>query len=287
MGNNITLQSTYQEYLKGNSFITSNLEIKQALFGLKHSLLEVDPRASIINTDVRVPIFYFTIKTHKDTFTTNTTRFSEIFSYNHGPQTLAKIARPVVNHKTSMSLLLSLYLSPLRRLTHPRCWTPAAAAETSCLQYRMSLLLQLARAYTLMSRYDCPGAVAAFRSLPKDQYRTPWVLCQMAKAHFVQTNYQVSCWLFEKPRRLDPDHVTDMDVYSTALWHLHKVTELSALSEELADSWYLSPQAWCAKGNCLSMHKEHEDAIKFFRRYTGGTAVCVRLHTAGTRVHVL
>ena len=165
-----------------------------------------------------------------------------------------------------MSLLLSLYLSPLRRLTHPRCWTPAAAAETSCLQYRMSLLLQLARAYTLMSRYDCPGAVAAFRSLPKDQYRTPWVLCQMAKAHFVQTNYQVSCWLFEKPRRLDPDHVTDMDVYSTALWHLHKVTELSALSEELADSWYLSPQAWCAKGNCLSMHKEHEDAIKFFRR---------------------
>ena len=109
MGNN-TLQSTYQEYLKGNSFITSNLDIKKALFGLKNSLLEVDSRASIINTDDRVPTFYFKIKTHKDTFTTNTTRFSEIFSYNLGPKTLAKIARPVVNHKTSITCLSSQYL---------------------------------------------------------------------------------------------------------------------------------------------------------------------------------
>ena len=132
----------------------------------------------------------------------------------------------------------------------------------------MSLLLQLARAYTLLSRYDFPRAVAAFRFLPKHQYRTPWVLCQMAKAHFERGNYQVSCRLFEKARTLDPDHVTNMDVYSTALWHLHKVTELSALSEDLADSWYLSPQALCAKGNCLNMHTEHEDAIKFFRRAT-------------------
>ena len=132
----------------------------------------------------------------------------------------------------------------------------------------MSLLLQLARAYTLLSRYDCTRAVSAFRSIPKHQYRTPWVLCQMAKAHFEQANYQASCDLFEKVRTLDPDHVTDMDMYSTALWHLNKDIELSALSEELADSWYLSPQARCAKGNCMSMHKEHEDAIKFFRRAT-------------------
>ena len=109
MSNN-TLQSTYQEYLKGNSFITSNIEIKKALLGLKNSLLEVDSRASIINTDDRVPTFYFKIKTHKETFTSNTTRFPEIFSYNLGPKTLVKIARPVVNHKTSITCLSSQYL---------------------------------------------------------------------------------------------------------------------------------------------------------------------------------
>ena len=132
----------------------------------------------------------------------------------------------------------------------------------------MSLLLQLARAYTLLSRYDYSRAVAAFKSLPKGQYRTPWVLCQMAKAHFERANYQISCRLFKEARALDPDHLTDMDVYSTALWHLHNVTELSALSEDLADFRYLSPQALCAKGNCLSIHNEHEDAIKFFQRAT-------------------
>ena len=142
------------------------------------------------------------------------------------------------------------------------------SALVSSLQSVVSLLLQLARAYTLLSRYDCPGAVEAFQSLPEHQLRTPWVLCQLAKAHFERANYQASCGFFEKARLLDPDHVTDMDTYSTALWHLHKDIELSALSEELADSWYLSPQAWCAKGNCLSMHKEHEDAIKFFQRAT-------------------
>ena len=143
----------------------------------------------------------------------------------------------------------------------------------------MSLLLQLARAYTLLSRYDCPGAVVAFRSIPRHQYRTPWVLCQLAKAHFVQTNYPVACELFEKVRRLDPDHVTDMDVYSTALWFLNKDTELSDLSEELADSWPLSPQALCAKGNCLSMHKKHNDAIKFFRHATLVAPRCMYAHT--------
>ena len=132
----------------------------------------------------------------------------------------------------------------------------------------MSLLLQLARAYTLLSRYDCSRAAAAFRCIPEHQYRTPWVLCQMAKAHFERANYPTSCRLFKEVHTLDPDHVTDMDVYSTALWYLHKDTEMSALSEDLADSWPLSPQALCAKGNCLSIHNEHEDAIKFFRRAT-------------------
>ena len=142
------------------------------------------------------------------------------------------------------------------------------SALVSSLESVMSLLLQLARAYTLLSRFDCPGAVEAFKALPEHQCRTPWVLCQLAKAHFERANYQVSCGFFENARVLDPDVIADMDIYSTALWHLHKDIELSALSEELADSCYLSPQAWCAKGNCLSMHKEHEDAIKFFRRAT-------------------
>ena len=107
-----TLQSTYREYLENNSFITSTSDIKHALSRLVHTLLEVDPRAYLVNTDDRVPNLYFKIKTHKEAFitTTTTTRFSEIYSYNLGPKSLAKIARPIVNHKTSITCLTSQYL---------------------------------------------------------------------------------------------------------------------------------------------------------------------------------
>ena len=132
----------------------------------------------------------------------------------------------------------------------------------------VSLLLQLATAYSYLSRFELSAAATAFEELPENQFQTPWVLCQLAKAHFEKANYKTACDLFENVRSLDCDHVTDMDVYSTALWHLQKDVELSALSEELADSWYLAPQAWCARGNCLSLNKEHEDAIKYFRRAT-------------------
>ena len=136
------------------------------------------------------------------------------------------------------------------------------------LQSVVNLLRQLAQAYILLYRFECSAAVSAFRELPERHYRTPWVLCQVAKAHFEQANYKLSCEVFDTVRHMDPDHVTDMDIYSTALWHLQRDVELCVLSEELADCWYLSPQAWCAKGNCLSILKEHEDAIKFFRRAT-------------------
>lgn len=28
----------------------------------------------------------------------------------------------------------------------------------------------------------------------------------------------------------------------------------------------MSPQSWCVAGNCFSLQKEHENAIKFFQR---------------------
>ena len=142
------------------------------------------------------------------------------------------------------------------------------SALRSSLQSVADLMLQLATGYTLLSQFQLEASVKAFEDLPDNQFQTPWVLCQLAKAHFERAYYQAALKLFERVRSMDMDHVTDMDIFSTTLWHLQKDVELSALSEELSDSWYLSPQAWIAKGNCLSLNKEHEDAIKFFRRAT-------------------
>lgn len=57
-----------------------------------------------------------------------------------------------------------------------------------------------------------------------------------------------------------------MDIYSTALWHLQKEVALSALAQALINTNKNHPVTWCVSGNCFSLHKEHDTAIKFFQR---------------------
>lgn len=59
-----------------------------------------------------------------------------------------------------------------------------------------------------------------------------------------------------------------MEVYSTILWHLKRETDLSFLAHELVDSAWLAPESWCALGNAWSLAKDHEQALKCFKRAT-------------------
>ena len=46
-------------------------------------------------------------------------------------------------------------------------------------------------------------------------------------------------------RRLEPHHMSGMEIYSTTLWHLHKEVALSTLAQDLTtfdpESPYVSP----------------------------------------------
>ena len=65
---------------------------------------------------------------------------------------------------------------------------------------------------------------------------------------------------------MEPYRLEDMEIFSTTLWHLRKDTALSALAHELVEFERLSPQAWCAVGNCFSRQQEHDLALKCFQR---------------------
>jgi len=71
---------------------------------------------------------------------------------------------------------------------------------------------------------------------------------------------------FSEVREREPYRCQMMELYSTALWHLQKEVALSALAQALVEQDRLSPAAWCATGNCFSLQKEHDSAIKFFQR---------------------
>ena len=60
----------------------------------------------------------------------------------------------------------------------------------------------------------------------------------------------------------------EMETYSTLLWHLKKDVELSFLAHELFDLDRVSPQAWCALGNCYSLQRDHDQALRCFKRAT-------------------
>ena len=55
-------------------------------------------------------------------------------------------------------------------------------------------------------------------------------------------------------------------VHSTILWHLKKEVPLCYLAKRALDFERTSPYACCVVGNCFSLQKEHDTALKFFQR---------------------
>lgn len=132
----------------------------------------------------------------------------------------------------------------------------------------MKLLKDLGLAYLNLKQYECEKALGYFEQLPETQLKSSFVLSNMARAHFELHNYLKAEKIYLELRREYPYHLEGLEFYSTTLWHLQKEIGLSALAQELTEYDKLAPETWCVVGNCFSLHKEHDAAIKFFHRAT-------------------
>ncbi len=140
--------------------------------------------------------------------------------------------------------------------------------EAEALQWLLDLLSKLGSGTYLLSRYQCQGALQAFQSIPAAQRETPWVLAKIGRAHYEKASYAEADEIFTRIKKIAPSRMEDMEIYSTVLWHLKHEMNLAYLSHELIEADRLSPQAWCAIGNSFSLQREHEQAVKCFRRAT-------------------
>jgi len=140
---------------------------------------------------------------------------------------------------------------------------PPTAADTREL---CALFRQFANAYRHLCMYRSHEAIKAFNDLPKCQYNTGWVLAQLATAHFNMAQHRQAEQAFRRCRQLEPHRVRGMEVYSTVLWFLKREHELCYLAQEMVALDRLAPQTWCVLGNCFSLQREFETAIKFFHR---------------------
>ncbi|KAK3130845.1 hypothetical protein QOZ80_6BG0498730 [Eleusine coracana subsp. coracana] len=130
----------------------------------------------------------------------------------------------------------------------------------------LGLLRTVGEGFRLSCLFKCQEALEVYRKLPETQFRTGWVLCQVGKAYFELVDYIEADHYFELAHRLSPCTLDGMDIYSTVLYHLNEEMRLSYLAQELISIDRLSPQAWCAVGNCFALRKDHETALKNFQR---------------------
>ena len=114
--------------------------------------------------------------------------------------------------------------------------------------------------------YECEKAIEAFSKVPLPHYSTGWVLHCVGQAYFEMVDYHAAEKTFQQLRLLDPYRLEGLEVYSTVLWHMKKEVELSGLAQEAIALDRQSPMAWCIMGNCFSLQKEHETALRFFQR---------------------
>ncbi|KAF2073370.1 hypothetical protein CYY_005315 [Polysphondylium violaceum] len=130
----------------------------------------------------------------------------------------------------------------------------------------LSLMYILADSYRLLSRYQSRESIESFKRLPEQQYKTGWVLSKIGKAYFEMVEYREAKQVFENMRLLEPYRLEGTEIYSTTLWHLKEEIELGYLAHQLVEFDRLSPFSWCVVGNCFSLQKDHENALKIFKR---------------------
>lgn len=140
--------------------------------------------------------------------------------------------------------------------------------EYEALQWLFDLFIKLGTGYYALCHYQCDTALQMFQSLHSSQRETPWVLAQLGRTLFEENEYAEAEKCFARLKAMAPARLDDMEVYSTVLWHTRNDIELAFLSHEIVDIDHGSPQAWCAVGNSFSLQRDHDQALKCFKRAT-------------------
>lgn len=136
------------------------------------------------------------------------------------------------------------------------------------LQWLLDLFTKLGSGYFALSHYECQSALQIFNSITPSQRDTPWVLAQIGRAYYEQASYAEAEKFFARIKTMAPSRLEDMEVYSTILWHLKNEIDLAFLAHEIIDVDRTSPEAWCAVGNSFSLQRDHDQALKCFKRAT-------------------
>lgn len=130
----------------------------------------------------------------------------------------------------------------------------------------LELLRMLGAGLRHLSQYESDEAVRCFRSLPEAQLHTGWAQMCLGRAFAEQGAYADAHAAYDAARAISPSLLEGVEYFSTVLWQRRKEVALSYLAQEALATDRLAPQAWCASGNSLSLARDHEGALRCFKR---------------------
>ncbi|OCF36805.1 anaphase-promoting complex subunit 3 [Kwoniella heveanensis BCC8398] len=140
--------------------------------------------------------------------------------------------------------------------------------QTSADDWLRDVVRKCARAYRYLGLYQCQEAMRELDGLPYEVKTSAWSLDILARSFYEMANYVVARRAFASLLELEPYRLQSMEQYSTLLWHISDPPALSHLSQSLMSVNRESPQPWIAAGNCFSLQKDHDEAMRCFRRAT-------------------
>ena len=91
----------------------------------------------------------------------------------------------------------------------------------------------------------------------------------MARCLFEQVKYSDAVKVYEKMLKIEPYRLEGLEYFSTCLWHLKRQNDLIYLSNYCLEKSRTAPETCCVVGNCFSLQKEHDTAIKWFNQAVG------------------
>lgn len=128
------------------------------------------------------------------------------------------------------------------------------------------VLAIFAAAYQHLCLYRCRECIETLQQLPRVHFHSALVSQWVGKAYYEMNEYQPAMMAFREMLKAEPFRIKGMETLSTALWHLKLDRELSALAQQVVEVDRFAPETWCVVGNCFSLQKEPDSAVKFFHR---------------------
>lgn len=159
------------------------------------------------------------------------------------------------------------WTSSLPNINHRRMESEVPQQEEA-VKVILELLKIIGSGYYALAKFQCSEALQFFNTLPRQHRNSPWIMALIGRAYYEQAAYAEAEKIYKRLREVAPTRHEDMEIFSTILWHLKRETDLAFLAHELIDASWLSPQAWCTLGNSWSLARDHEQALKCFKRAT-------------------